>query len=95
MQKNNSQLSILNFQLSTLNSPLVTVKAFEKASQKKISYKIVERRAGDIAKCFADATYAKEVLNWEATKTIDEMCEDSWKWQMSNPNGYKNIGEEI
>lgn len=47
-------------------------KIFEKASHKHISYKIVKRRAGDIVKCFADATYAKEVLNWEATKTIDE-----------------------
>ena len=70
-------------------SVLDMVKAFEKASKKHISYKIVERRAGDIAKCFADATYAKEVLNWEATKTIDEMCEDSWKWHMNNPDAYK------
>jgi UDP-glucose 4-epimerase len=69
-------------------SVLDMVKAFEKASKKNVTYKIVERRAGDIAKCFADSSYAKEILGWEATKTVDEMCEDSWRWQMNNPNGY-------
>jgi len=70
-------------------SVLEMIKAFEKASNKKIPYKIVARRAGDIAKCYADPSYAKEVLDWEAKKTIDEMCEDSWRWQKNNPNGYK------
>lgn len=69
-------------------SVLDVVKAFEKASNKKVPYKIVERRAGDIAKCFANPSYAKEVLNWEATKTLEEMCEDSWNWQSKNPNGF-------
>ena len=69
-------------------SVLDMVKAFEKASNKKIAYKIVERRAGDIAKCFADPSYAKEVLNWEATKTIEDMCKDSWNWQAKNPEGF-------
>ncbi len=64
------------------------VKAFEKASNKIVKYKIVKRRAGDIAKCFANPKYAKDVLGWSATKTIDEMCEDSWRWQMNNPEGY-------
>ena len=64
------------------------LKSFEKASSKKIAYKIVERRAGDIAQCFADPQYAKETLNWEATKGIDEMCEDTWRWQSNNPNGF-------
>lgn len=85
---------VVNIGTGTGYSVLDMVKAFEKASNKHISYKIEERRSGDIAKCFADAAYAKEVLNWEATKTMDEMCEDSWKWQMNNPNGYsikKNI----
>ncbi len=70
-------------------SVLEMIKTFEKASNKKVSYKIVERRTGDIAKCFANSSYAKEILNWNATKTIDEMCEDSWRWQMNNPDGYK------
>ena len=69
-------------------SVLDVVKAYEKASAKKIPYKLVKRRTGDIAKCYADPIYAKEVLNWEAKKTINDMCEDSWKWQSNNPNGY-------
>lgn len=73
-------------------SVLDMVQAFEKASGKKVPYKIAPRRAGDIAKCFADPAYAKEILDWKATKGIDEMCEDSWRWQSSNPSGYK---EEI
>lgn len=64
--------------------------SFEKASKKQVPYKIVDRRDGDIAECFADPTYAKEVLGWEALKGIDEMCEDSWRWQSQNPNGYKD-----
>ena len=71
-------------------SVLDMIKAFEKASGKEIPFKKCQRRAGDIAKCFANPFYAKEILNWEATKTINEMCQDSWKWQMNNPNGYKN-----
>jgi len=69
-------------------SVLEMINAFEKASSKKVSYKITQRRTGDIAKCFANASYAKEILDWSATKTIDEMCKDSWKWQMNNPDGY-------
>ena len=72
-------------------SVLDMIKAFEKASNKKIPFTIVERRAGDIAKCFANPDYAKKILDWNATKTIDEMCEDSWRWQMNNPDGYKEI----
>ena len=70
-------------------SVLDMVKAFEKASGKKIPYKIVERRPGDIATCYADPTYAKEVLGWEAKRGIEEMCEDAWRWQSQNPDGYK------
>jgi len=69
-------------------SVLEMIKAFEKASGKRIAYKIAPRRAGDIATCFADPAYAKEVLNWEAEKGIDEMCEDGWRWQNQNPHGY-------
>lgn len=81
---------VLTVNLGTGNgySVLDVVKAFQKASTKEIKYKVVQRRAGDIAKCFADPSYAKEVLNWEAKKSIDEMCEDSWKWQLKNPDGY-------
>jgi UDP-glucose 4-epimerase len=64
------------------------VSAIEKASGKKVSYKIVERRSGDIASCYADPSKAKEELGWSAKRGIDEMCADAWKWQSSNPNGY-------
>ena len=70
-------------------SVLDMVKAFEKASGKKIPYKIVDRRDGDIATCFADPSYAKEVLGWEAVRGVDAMCEDAWRWQKNNPNGYE------
>lgn len=64
------------------------IKAFEKASGKKVPYKLVDRRAGDIAKCFTNPSCAKELLGWVAKRTLDEMCEDSWRWQSNNPNGY-------
>ncbi|MEW6551033.1 MAG: UDP-glucose 4-epimerase GalE [Campylobacterota bacterium] len=69
-------------------SVLDVVQAFEKVSGKKVPYKIVPRRAGDIAKYFSDPSYAKEIIGWEAKKTLEDMCQDSWKWQSQNPNGY-------
>jgi UDP-glucose 4-epimerase len=69
-------------------SVLDMLKAFEKATGQNVPYKIVSRRAGDIATCYADTEYAKEVLGWEATRSIEEMCEDSWRWQSNNPEGY-------
>jgi len=69
-------------------SVLEMVHAFERASGRKVPYKIVDRRAGDIAICYADPSYAKEVLGWEATRGVDAMCEDAWRWQSNNPNGY-------
>ncbi len=70
-------------------SVLDMIKAFEKASGKKIAYKIVARRAGDIETCYADPSYAKKVFGWSAKYDIDDMCRDSWRWQLQNPNGYK------
>ena len=69
-------------------SVLEMVEAFKKASGKEVPYEIVDRRPGDIATCYADPSYAKEVLGWEATRGIEEMCEDAWRWQSQNPNGY-------
>lgn len=70
-------------------SVLDIVKAFEQASGKKVPYKIVARRPGDIATCYSDPTKAKEVLGWEAKRGLAEMCEDSWCWQSQNPNGFE------
>ena len=69
-------------------SVLDMVKAFEKASGKDVPYEIAPRRSGDIAKCYADPSFAKEVLGWEAKRGIEEMCEDTWRWQHNNPDGY-------
>jgi UDP-glucose 4-epimerase len=69
-------------------SVLDMVAAFEKVSGKEISYQIVGRRAGDIATCYADPTYAKQVLGWDAQYGLEEMCEDTWLWQSKNPNGF-------
>lgn len=70
-------------------SVLEMVSGFEKASEKKIAYNIVGRRAGDVASCYADPSKAKKELDWSADRGIDEMCADSWHWQSSNPNGYE------
>lgn len=69
-------------------SVLDVVHAFEKACGKEIPYEIKPRRAGDIATCYADPTKAKNELGWVAQYGIEEMCEDSWRWQKNNPNGY-------
>ncbi|GLC78433.1 UDP-glucose 4-epimerase GalE [Lacrimispora brassicae] len=70
-------------------SVLQMIQAFSKACGKPIPYSIKPRRLGDIAECYAEAALAKEELGWEATRGIDEMCEDSWRWQSGNPNGYR------
>jgi len=71
-------------------SVLDVVHAFEKATGKEVPYQIKPRRAGDIAACYADAKKAKEEIGWEAQRGIEEMCEDTWRWQTKNPNGYES-----
>lgn len=81
-------LSIYNLGTGIGYSVLDITKNFEEASGVKIPYTIKPRRAGDIAACYADPAKAKAELGWEAVRGIKEMCEDSWRWQSSNPNGY-------
>ena len=69
-------------------SVLELIAAFSKAAGKEIPYEIVDRRPGDIASCYASADLAKAELGWQANKTIEQACEDSWRWQSHNPNGY-------
>lgn len=69
-------------------SVLEMIAAFEKASGRTIPYEIVARRPGDIAACYADPSLAKTVLGWQAQHDIVRMCEDAWRWQQKNPNGY-------
>ena len=78
------------FNIGTGNgySVLEMVRAFSEAWGSDVKYKIVERRPGDIAECYADSTKAKEILGWEATRDLKAMCEDSARWQRMNPDGY-------
>ena len=69
-------------------SVLDVVNAFEKASGVNIPYEIQPRRAGDIAICYSDPAKALKELGWKAERGLEEMCEDSWRWQSQNPNGY-------
>lgn len=87
--RTNSGLVTYNLGTGKGYSVLDMVKAFGKACGKEIPYKIVGRRAGDIAMCYADSTKAKNELGWEAKFDLDRMCEDSWRWQKNNPNGYE------
>lgn len=70
-------------------SVLDLVTTFEQVNGIKIPYKIVARRAGDIAIYFADATYAKKALGWQTTKSLEDICRDTWQWQSKNPQGYE------
>lgn len=74
-------------------SVLEVVKAFEKASGRKIPYKFTDRRPGDVPVCYADPSKAQKELGWKAEYDIDKMCQDTWNWQSKNPNGYE--GEEV
>lgn len=80
---------IYNLGTGTGYSVLDVVKAYEKACKKPIPYEIKPRRAGDIATCYCDASKAEKELGWTAMRGIEEMCEDSWRWQSTNPDGYR------
>lgn len=69
-------------------SVLDVVKAFEKACDKPVPYKITDRRAGDAAVCYADPSKAAKELNWTTERNLDDMCRDVWRWQSQNPDGY-------
>lgn len=81
-------LVVYNLGTGKGSSVLDMVKAFEKASGKKVPYTITDRRPGDIAECYADPSKAEKELGWKAEHDIEEMCEDTWRWQSKNPNGY-------
>lgn len=89
-KSNEKGVHIYNLGTGNGYSVLDMIKAFEKACGKKLSYKICERRSGDIASCYACPDKAKNELNWEAKFDIEKMCEDQWRWQRNNPFGYEN-----
>ena len=80
LEKEQTGIYIYNLGTGIGYSVLDMVKAFEDATGKEVKYKIVERRPGDIATCYSDPTKAKEELGWEATKTLKDMCQDSWRY---------------
>ena len=88
--KENPGVKIYNLGTGKGYSVLDIVKAFGKACGHEIPYVIKERRPGDIATCYSDASLAKKELGWEAEYGIEEMCADSWNWQKTNPNGYED-----
>lgn len=85
---NKPQVLTVNLGTGIGYSVLDMVKAFEKASGKKVPYQIVGRRSGDIASCYADPSYADKKLDWRAEYGLDDMCKDTWRWQAKNPDGY-------
>ena len=82
---------LYTFNLGTGNgsSVLDMVKAMEQACGHELKYKIVERRPGDIATSYADASLAEQEMGWKATRTLNEMCRDLWCGQQKNPNGFQ------
>lgn len=91
LQKLKSEPGVVAYNLGTGigYSVLDMINAFAKAAEREIPYKLVERRAGDAAICYADATLAKRELGWQAELGLDDMASDGWRWQSNNPNGYR------
>ncbi|MEZ8122771.1 UDP-glucose 4-epimerase GalE [Vibrio splendidus] len=82
-------LHVFNLGSGQGNSVLEMVAAFEQASKRAVPYQVLPRRAGDIAECWADPSYAEQVLGWKATRSLKMMAEDTWRWQSKNPEGYQ------
>ena len=86
--KDEPAVNVYNLGTGNGYSVLDIVKAFEQASGQKIEYKIAPRRPGDLDVCYSDASKAFNELGWKAERGLLEMCEDSWRWQSNNPNGF-------
>jgi UDP-glucose 4-epimerase len=86
----NLGLFVVNLGTGKGTSVLELIKAFERASGKKIPYQVVDRRPGDLASVFAKTDLARELLGWTAIHDINQMCQDSWRWQSLNPNGLES-----
>lgn len=92
LDKLKENIGLVTYNLGTGQgySVLDMVKAFEKESGQKVPYKIAPRRSGDVASCYADASLARDELNWKAEKGLVDMCRDAWNWQSQNPSGYQS-----
>jgi UDP-glucose 4-epimerase len=82
------QCQAINLGTGVGYSVLEMVRAFERASGQTVPYQVAPRRMGDVAACYADPTHALTLLDWRAERGLDTMCEDTWRWQRYNPNGY-------
>ena len=87
--KDNTGCDVFNLGTGIGYSVLDLVNTFGRVNDMEIPYQIVDRRPGDVARCYADASKAREKLGWEAKKSLEDMCRDSWRWQSQNPNGYR------
>ena len=86
--RDRSGIEAINLGTGVGYSVLDVVKAYEKASGREVKYEIVARRSGDIATCFANPQKALDLLGFKTERGIEQMCEDSWRWQYNNPNGF-------
>ncbi|AMB99564.1 UDP-glucose 4-epimerase [Aerococcus urinaehominis] len=84
----NKGLEVVNLGTGEGYSVLDLVTNFEAANDVEIPYEITNRRPGDVATCYADASYAKELMGWQAEHNLADMCRDAWNWQKNNPNGF-------
>lgn len=89
--KTNPGLVTYNLGTGLGYSVLDMINAFEKSSNKNIPFQISPRRKGDIAQCYASTDLAERELDWKAVRNIDDMCQDTWRWQTNNPNGYTKV----
>lgn len=87
---NQSQSLTVNLGTGQGYSVLEVVNAYQRASQQPIAHRFAPRRAGDVAACYADPSLAQSMLGWKAVRTLDDMCEDSWRWQRLNPHGFNS-----
>lgn len=92
LRKISNPVGVVTYNLGTGNgySVLDMIKAFSKACGHDVPYKIEARRPGDIDSCYADPSFAKAEIGFEATKNLEDMCRDAWRWQSQNPNGYNS-----
>ena len=82
-------VQVLNLGTGAGRSVLEVVRTFEKVSGRSVPYSIGNRRAGDVAVCYADPSLAEGVLGWRSQRSLTQMCADHWRWQLKNPNGYR------
>ena len=86
--KNSKGLLTVNLGTGQGTSVLQMIEAFERITGQNVAFEIVGRRPGDIAQCWADPSFSKQILGWDAVRSLDNMCADAWRWQYLNPSGY-------